>query len=161
MEHQQRRSALIFSADSSLRFRAGGNVTRMIVDNNGFVGIGTLTPNYQLEVNTNSACKPTSSLWTISADKCLKTIDGNYTKGSPELLQLNTIMYHYAPGNARNLPTAEQGYGFSMQAAQKVFPEAVKTGKDGYLSLDLHPVFVAYINAINAVRPSKAVSFKL
>ena len=34
-----------------------------------------------------------------------------------------------------------------MQAAQKVFPEAVKTGKDGYLSLDLHPVFIAYINA--------------
>ena len=95
LEHQQRRSALIFSADSSLRFRAGGNVTRMIVDNNGFVGIGTLTPNYQLEVNTNSACKPTSSLWTINSDERLKTIGGNYTKGLPELLQLNTIMYHF------------------------------------------------------------------
>ena len=93
----------------------------MIVDNNGFVGIGTLTPNYQLEVNTNSACKPTSSLWTISADERLKTIDGNYTKGLPELLQLNTIMYHYAPGNARNLPTANRDMAFRRKRYKSFF----------------------------------------
>ena len=56
-------------------------------------------------------------------------------------------MYHYKKGNVRNLPTEEQGYGFSAQEVQKVFPEAVKTGKDGYLSLDIHPILVSYINA--------------
>ena len=40
-----------------------------------------------------------------------------------------------------------QGIGFSAQEVQKIFPEAVKTSKDGYLSLDLHPVLVAYVNA--------------
>ena len=45
------------------------------------------------------------------------------------------------------MPTDEQGYGFSAQEVQKIFPEAVKTGKDGYLSLDIHPILVSYINA--------------
>ncbi len=141
------RSAFIFASDSTLRLRAGGNINRMIVDNNGNVGIGTMTPAYQLELSTNSAGKPLSNAWTISSDERLKTIDGNYTKGLADILKLNTIKYHYAPGNARNLPTEEQGYGFSAQEVQKVFPEAVKTGKDGYLNFDIHPILVSYINA--------------
>ncbi|MBL0055881.1 MAG: tail fiber domain-containing protein [Chitinophagaceae bacterium] len=39
------RSALVFRADSSLALRAGGNTTRMIVDNNGYIGMGTTAPN--------------------------------------------------------------------------------------------------------------------
>lgn len=142
------KGGIIFRADSSIQIRAGGNTTRMTVDNNGFVGIGTTIPNYQLELSTNSAGKPGTSTWTISSDSRLKTIDGKYTKGLAEILKLNTIRYHYAPGNARNLPADEQEYGFTAQEVQKVFPEAVKTGKDGYLSLDLHPVFISYVNAI-------------
>lgn len=142
------KGGIIFRADSSIQIRAGGNNTRMTVDNNGFVGIGTIAPNYQLELTTNSAGKPTSSTWTISSDSRLKNIDGDYTKGLAEILKLNTIKYHYAPGNARNLPSDEQAYGFSAQEVQKIFPEAVKQGKDGYLNLDLHPVFISYVNAI-------------
>jgi hypothetical protein len=74
-------------------------------------------------------------------------MDGAYTKGLADILKLNTIMYHYKKGNARNLPTDEQGYGFSAQEVQKIYPEAVKRGKDGLLSLDIHPILVSYINA--------------
>lgn len=56
-------------------------------------------------------------------------------------------MYHYAEGNALKLSTKEQGYGFSAQDVQKIFPEAVNTDKDGYLSLNIHPILVAYVNA--------------
>jgi carbonic anhydrase/acetyltransferase-like protein (isoleucine patch superfamily) len=126
----------------------GGGVNRMVIElGTGQVGLG-MVPTTQLELSLNSAQKPTSAFWTITSDERLKTIDGNYTKGLKEILKLNTIMYHYAKGNARNLPVNEQGYGFSAQEVQKIFPEAVKVGEDGYLGLDLHPVFVSYINAI-------------
>jgi chaperonin cofactor prefoldin len=64
------------------------------------------------------------------------------------VLKLNTVKYHYNKGNARNLPTEEQGYGFVAQELQQVYPEAVKQNEDGYLSVDFHPVLVSYINAI-------------
>lgn len=118
-----------------------------VVRNDGRVGIGTSTPTNQLTLSTNSAAKPTSSSWTISSDARLKTVDGNYTRGLEDILKLNTISYHYNKGNARNLPTEEQGYGFVAQELQQVYPEAVKQNEDGYLSVDFHPVLVSYINA--------------
>ncbi|MBK7762732.1 MAG: tail fiber domain-containing protein [Bacteroidetes bacterium] len=119
----------------------------MIVRYDGRVGIGTNAPLYQLELSTNSAAKPTSSSWTISSDARLKTVEGPYSKGLSDILKLNTIRYHYKEGNARRLPTNEAGYGFIAQELQEVFPEAVKENEDGYLSVDFHPVLVAYINA--------------
>jgi chaperonin cofactor prefoldin len=120
----------------------------LVVRNDGRVGIGISGPTHQLTLSTNSAAKPTSSSWTISSDARLKTVDGNYTRGLADVLKLNTVKYHYIKGNARNLPTEEQGYGFVAQELQQVYPEAVKQNEDGYLSVDFHPVLVSYINAI-------------
>ena len=41
----------------------------------------------------------------------------------------------------------KQGYDFSAQEVQKIFPKAVKTDSEGYLSLNIHPILVAYVNA--------------
>ncbi len=38
----------------------------------GNLGLGTVTPNYQLELSSDSAAKATSSTWTISSDQRLK-----------------------------------------------------------------------------------------
>jgi len=140
------RSAVIFNAANGINFRAGGNTNRMTINNAGQVGIG-LAPTTQLELSLNSAQKPTSSTWFITSDANMKTIDGQYSRGLQEVLKLNTIIYHYKPGNLRNLPTDETGYGFTAQEVQKIFPEAVHTGKDGFLSLDMHPILVSYVNA--------------
>jgi trimeric autotransporter adhesin len=100
-----------------------------------------------LELSLNSAGKPGSNAWTITSDERLKTIHGPYSKGLNEILKLKPITYNYSNGNALKLPSDEQFYGFSAQEVQKVFPEAVKTGKDGYLNFDIHPILVSYINA--------------
>ena len=119
----------------------------MTVRSDGNVGLGSTSPIYQLELNTNSAAKPSSSTWTISSDARLKTVDGNYTKGLKDILKLNTITYHYKKDNARKLPIDEMSYGFIAQEVQKIFPECVKENEDGYLSIDMHPILVSYINA--------------
>lgn len=135
--------------DASDRFAfTAGAANVMTVDlSSQRVGIGVAAPNYQLHLSTDLAAKLTTSTWTITSDMRLKTIDGNYTKGLQDIMKLNTIMYHYAKGNARNLATDAQAYGFSAQEVQKVFPEAVTEEKDGYLSLNIHPILVAYVNA--------------
>jgi hypothetical protein len=134
--------------DSNDRFNflSGGGVRMSVGLGTGLVGIGMI-PTTQLELSANSAQKPLSNTWLITSDERLKTINGAYTKGLADILKLNTIIYHYKEDNKRNLPTEEAGYGFSAQAVQKIFPEAVKTGKDGYLSFDFHPILVAYVNA--------------
>ncbi len=119
----------------------------MVVRNNGRVGLGNNANTYQLELSTNSAAKPSSSTWTISSDARLKNIDGNYTKGLSDIIKLNTILYHYKKENELKLPSDQQSYGFIAQEVQKIFPECVNQNEDGFLSLDLHPLFVSYVNA--------------
>ena len=142
----------VASTGASHVFYAGATSTTsnelMRILGNGNVGIGLSAPTAQLQLSTNSASKPTSSSWTISSDARLKTVDAVYTKGLSDILKLNTVAYHYKKGNARNLPTEEQGIGFVAQELQQVFPEAVKQDSDGYLSVDIHPVLISYINAI-------------
>jgi chaperonin cofactor prefoldin len=135
---------IIGNGDWSTNLRKNAFVVRQ----NGRVGVGVNANTYMFEVATNSAAKPSSSAWTISSDARLKTIDGNYTKGLTDILKLNTIQYHYSKDNARRLPTDEQSYGFIAQEVQKIFPECVKENEDGYLSLDMHPILVSYVNAI-------------
>ena len=45
------RSSVIFSTDSSLTFRTGGNATRAVISKTGEMGIGTTTPAAKLDVN--------------------------------------------------------------------------------------------------------------
>lgn len=135
-------------AGDKFHFVASG-VNAVTVDlTNLRMGIGVTNPTYQLHLSTDQAAKLTTSTWSTTSDMRLKTVDGNYTKGLKEIMQLNTIMYHYAKGNARNLATDVQAYGFSAQEVQKVFPEAVTEEKDGYLSLNIHPILISYVNAI-------------
>jgi alpha-tubulin suppressor-like RCC1 family protein len=39
---------------------------------NGNVGLGTTSPNYQLELSTDSAAKPSTTFWSVSSDSRLK-----------------------------------------------------------------------------------------
>ncbi len=45
------RSGLVFDLSSGIRFRAGGNNTRMLLDSNGKLGVGTSIPLQKLDVN--------------------------------------------------------------------------------------------------------------
>jgi alpha-tubulin suppressor-like RCC1 family protein len=51
---------------------ACANTTLYVNQNNGNVGLGTLTPNYQLELSADSAGKPSTAYWTVSSDARLK-----------------------------------------------------------------------------------------
>jgi len=65
------RSAFIFTTDSAIRIRTGGNNSRMSIDNAGNVGINTNGPNSKLEVNGSFG----SVIQVISANTTLDDFD--------------------------------------------------------------------------------------
>ncbi|MBL4756050.1 MAG: tail fiber domain-containing protein, partial [Flavobacteriales bacterium] len=130
-------------------------LAQLVLDAAGGVGIGTATPGGLFELSLDEGRKPASGTWTIVSDERLKNIEGAYTKGLSEILQLEPVTYHYK--NVGERVFAEQvlntqNVGFSAQAIQKVFPEAVGTDPDGYLNFNMHAILVAYVNAIKELK---------
>jgi hypothetical protein len=114
------------------------------------IGINDFT-GYLLTVN-GTAAKPGGGSWTTWSDIRLKDIQGNYEKGLKEIIALKPVKFNYKEGNACNLPSDQNYVGFIAQDVQKVFPEAVAEGKDGYLSLDVNSINVAMVNAVKELK---------
>jgi len=115
------------------------------------VGIGTFNPGGQLELSLDQGRKPSTSTWTITSDARVKTIEGQYTRGLNEILQLNPIKYHYINSRAKTFSPevlAAENVGLTAQEVQQVFPEAVGVDPDGTLNLNMHPILIAQLNAI-------------
>ena len=104
--------------------------------------------NGSLEVNSSLAAKTGGGSWNTLSDGRLKDITGNYTRGLKEVLQLKPIKYRYKKDNPLNAESIEEHVGFIAQDVQAVIPEAVTTGKGGYLTLNADPILWAMLNAV-------------
>ena len=77
------------------------------------------------------------------SDRRLKNVGEKYTAGLEELKNLD--FYHYTfKADKDNTPLV----GVMAQDLQKVFPDAVTKGEDGYLRIRLEDMFYAVINAV-------------
>ncbi|MBK9319076.1 MAG: tail fiber domain-containing protein [Bacteroidetes bacterium] len=115
------------------------------------LGIGKLAPGGQLELSLDQGRKPSTSTWTIVSDARLKNIEGAYTKGLKEIMQLQPLTYHYKNAEGRSFDEqvlAAEAIGFTAQEVQKIFPECVNKDEDGYLNLNIHAILIAQVNAI-------------
>ena len=133
--------------DNNIKFFIN-NGEKVRINNSGNVGIGTTSPDYKLEVNGDAAKSSGGTSWSVSSDRRLKDINGNYGKGLDEIISLEPKQFNYKKSNARDLPSDTEEIGFIAQEVQEVFPEAVNKGKDGYLDFNMHPINVAMVNAI-------------
>jgi hypothetical protein len=128
----------------------------MTIDNQGRVGLGLSNPSYQLHLSLDQAAKPNTSTWTTTSDLRLKTILGPYTKGLPELMRLRPVRYRYLnPKDAVLFAPSvleKENVGFIAQEVAMIFPEAVDTAANGYLSLNIHAILIAYLNAIQQLK---------
>ena len=102
---------------------------KMRIASNGNVGIGTISPSYQLQLSTDSAGKPSTNTWTIVSDERIK-----------EEIELADLDLCYEA--VKNIPlkrfkwkdevyTEEQAYdrrklGWIAQDVEAVFPKAVR-----------------------------------
>ena len=79
----------------------------------------------------------------IYSDRRLKNIGKKYTSGLAELKKLDFFHYTFKKDESKT-----PRVGVMAQDLQKVFPDAVVKGDDGYLRIRLEDMFYALINAV-------------
>ncbi len=87
---------------------------------------------------------------TSVSDERLKLIQGPFTPGLAEILQVKPIRYKYKPESGLD---PENIYaGFSAQNVMKWIPEAVGKDLQGWYTFNDRPVLAAAVNAISALQ---------
>jgi hypothetical protein len=124
-----------------------GGVTRLVVNQEGNVGIGTESPDSLLSVN-GSADKPGGGSWGTFSDARLKNLNGSFNPGLSQVLKLNPVRYRYKPGNAMGICDTDEHIGVVAQEVQQVIPEAVTENSQGYLLVNNDPIIWTMLNAI-------------
>jgi hypothetical protein len=149
----------------STAYGATSTSERMRIAGNGNIGINETSPSYKLHVSTssdgdvagftdsNGTCtiNPTNTSLDCSSDRQLKKDITTLTDNEDilnELNQLSPVTYRWNDQNN----TADKQYGLIAQDVEKVFPEFVSEGPDGYKKLSYSsfiPVNTAAINELN------------
>ena len=129
-----------------IRFREN-NGDQMIIAAGGNVGIGTTAPTQKLSVN-GDANKVGGGSWLVFSDARLKNVAGPFQGGLREVLQLNPVRFRYKDDNALGIGNQKEHIGFVAQEVEKVIPEAVTMGAEGYRSLNNDPILWTMLNAI-------------
>lgn len=132
---------------ADIYFRTGGT-TEVVIEDGGQVGINTLTPGYDLEVN-GTAAKPGGGAWTNSSDRRLKQDITDFESGLETVIQIRPVRYRYNEHSGYD--TQQSHVGVIAQEYQKAVPDAVSTfehPKGEYLAVDTSSLTFILVNAI-------------
>ncbi|MCR4327797.1 MAG: tail fiber domain-containing protein [Nanoarchaeota archaeon] len=126
----------------------------------GDVGIGTTNPGYNLEVTgyiyaSEDVCSGASaSCMADFSDSRLKNITSNFSGSLEKLKDLKVVEFKWndKAKELRPFYNNKTNFGLIAQEVEKVFPELVVNGTDGYLRLnyeDFSPILIQAINELN------------
>jgi Chaperone of endosialidase len=129
-----------FSSSGALILGAGSAAERMRITASGKVGIGTTNPQFLLDVagdvnfagcvNYNGGGLGSCA---TPSDARLKTNIRSFPLVLDKLVELQPVHFDWNPSNpARYRYTSERNAGLIAQQVEKVFPDMVTTGNDGY-----------------------------
>jgi len=131
-----------------------GEGTRLaILKDSGNVGIGTTTPSFTLEVN-GTAGKPGGGSWSVSSDRRLKKNIKGLGSVLDKLLQLRGVTFEYKdPQALKELPGVQTG--MIAQEVERVFPDWVDEGPNGYKRLTFRGFEALIVEALRELRDEK------
>jgi Chaperone of endosialidase len=140
-------SLVYYTGSSAAAGTAHTFAPRMVLLQNGRLGIGTTGPDQLLTVN-GVASKPGGGSWATFSDERLKTVHGSFDRGLAAVMQLEPIRYEYKTNNELSINSTGEHIGFSAQAVERIIPEAVTKNEDGYLLVNNDPIMWAMLNAL-------------
>ncbi|MCM1004402.1 MAG: tail fiber domain-containing protein [Candidatus Gastranaerophilales bacterium] len=79
----------------------------------------------------------------VKSDRRLKNVGKSFTSGLDKLKQLEVFNYTYKEDKDKT-----PHVGVMAQDLQKIFPDAVRKGEDGFLRIRMEDMFYAVINAV-------------
>ena len=143
------RSSIIFNADSSMSLRAGGSNTRMLVDNNGNIGMGTTAPTQKLHVIGNILASGTITPSDVRYKKNIEVIDHPLEK----IEEIRGVTYElktdeYPESGFSN----EIQTGVIAQEVEAVLPQVVVTDPNGYKAVDYSKMVPLLIEGIKELK---------
>lgn len=145
--------------------------TRLYIASGGNVGIGTTSPTFLLQLNTDSAAKPSTSSWTVASDGRIKEKISEYKKGLTEILKIRPIIYRYNKNyineyceeccdtdehNKLQKELTIDRIGIIAQEIEEFIPECIKKKKsknfEDFRYFNIDPIFYMIINAIKELK---------
>ncbi|MDO9712893.1 tail fiber domain-containing protein [Paracraurococcus lichenis] len=134
--------------DGVLRIRSGGDYVAF--DGNDRVGIGVALPSHTLHVQ-GTAYKSTGPNWLTPSDERLKKDVAPVEGALGKLLRLRGVRFAWRD------PTTAGGYagietGLLAGEVEKVFPEWVETGPDGYKLLNIRGFEALVVEALRELQ---------
>ncbi len=139
------------NATFGLTVRDDGN-DRVYIDASGNVGIGESTPAYKLEVAGDINAlggSIRSNGGVLISDKRYKTNIVPLTEVLPLLMELQGVYHNWDSASFPEMNfTQKRTIGVIAQEIQKVFPELVSEGPDGYLGVEYSKFTAVLLQAI-------------
>jgi hypothetical protein len=113
----------------------------------GNVGIGTTNPDERLVVfNGSTTGKYTTGGWTHSSDIRLKHDVAPLENSLDKILKLQGVEYKF-----NSDPKQETQVGFIAQQVEQIFPEVVKTDKNGFKSMIYSNLVAPLVEAVKTL----------
>jgi hypothetical protein len=121
----------------------------------GFIGLGTATPAYQLDLSTDGARKLTTTTWLTGSDARIKTdVQSANLQTCYETVKSVDLKYFKwnFPAESNVVPDDKHSLGFIAQEVKEVFPNAVSEsnsyGFTDFLSLNVDQINKALFGAV-------------
>jgi len=136
----------------------------------GNVGINVASPAYELQLSSNSAAKPISSVWDVVSDSRVKTDVSTISEALDKISNLRPVKFKYTHDFCHCDDSGEINedtyyYNFIAQEVEVEFPEAVRsagfnvrdddTGDiivDNVKTLDAHIINVYLVKAVQELK---------
>tara|TARA_R110000824_G_scaffold249238_1_gene438242 strand:- start:165 stop:2369 length:2205 start_codon:yes stop_codon:yes gene_type:complete len=140
------------------------------INKDGKVGINVASPAYELQLSSNSAGKPISSVWDVVSDSRVKTDVSTISEALDKISNLRPVKFKYTHDfchcdEAGGVDDDTYYYNFIAQEVEVEFPEAVKsTGFNVYdhdtgniavsnvKTLDAHVINVYLVKAVQELK---------
>jgi hypothetical protein len=128
---------------STVAHFVSNNVSLMVIEENGNVGIGTFTPSQRFTVyNGSTTGTYTTSGWQHSSDERLKTNVTQINNALDKVMDMEGVYFNWKKSDEN------RQVGMIAQEVEKVLPEVVSTDKEGYYSMSYGAVVPVLIEAI-------------
>lgn len=126
------------STGNHLFTTTNNNTSRMIILNNGNIGIGLEDPSYQLELSTDSAAKPTTSTWDTTSDRRVKEniVNADLDICYDDIKSIPLRRFKWSDKFVEKYQVKDKhNLGFIAQEVEKINKSCVNTFENKYFKL--------------------------